>query len=392
MQPLLIFALVALLTLVPSPRSSPPHTMASLSSEQQQEQPTLSMEFVQQQIKHMTQQYEHQMSVMKQENQALLTALQQQQQWQQQQQQQQLAATSSSSPPSQQPGVIVANQQVARIDLKPLQPSAFNGTGNQADQWLAEVERYFMVAGLPETDTRRVPIASTYLKEVASGWYTSMASELGASPTWSVFRAKFLERFRPIAASRVARAALRTLKHRYKVAGYTQEFQKHMQHIDDMSKTDQIEAYLGGLQQHLAAEVDREQPQTLAAAMEIAQRVELRLATRSSASAYGPPRRGGFVTHRSGGGDRGDPMELSSASGPQEGGSGDETGEHVNAMSFRGRGGRGGGVGGRGGRGGSRFVQHLSPEELEKLYKEGRCFNCKEQGHAARFCDKKSKN
>lgn len=396
MQPLLILALVALWTLVLSPRSSPPRTMSSPPSEQQQDQPTLSREFVQQQIQYLTQQYEQQMNKMRQENHAMLTALQQQQQqqwqWQQQQQQQQSAATSSSSPPPQQPGNSVASQQPARIDLKPLQPSAFHGTGNQADQWLAEVERYFLVAGLPDADTRRVPIASTYLKDVASGWYMSVASELGAAPLWSVFRDKFLERFRPIAASRVARAALRTLKHRYKVAGYTQEFQKHMQHINDMSVTDQIEAYLGGLQQHLATEVDREQPKTLAAAMEIAQRVELRLATRSGASAYGPPRRGGFVTHRSGGGDRGDPMELSVASESLEGGRGDDAGEYVHAMSFRGRGGRGGGVAGRGGRGGSRFAQQLSPEELEKLYKEGRCFNCREQGHAARFCDRKPKN
>ena len=393
MQPSLIHAL-CVLTMVLLSRCSPPIAMSSEASQQQpqQQQPASMEDLHLQQFNYIQQQYEQQMSAMRQENLHLKSLIS----VQQAAQQQQMAAASSSSSPSPQPGANATH--LPRIDLKPLQPSAFQGVGNNADQWLSEVERYFTVAGLGEGDSRRVLIASTYLKDLASGWYTSMAGEFGSHPTWANFRAKFLERFRPIAASRVARAALRNLKHRHKVAGYTQEFQKHMQHIHDMSVTDQIETYLAGLQQHLAAEVDREQPQTLAAAMEIAQRVELLLATRRSGPTYGPPRRGGFVPYRSGGSDRSEAMDLSAAlqqtHDDTDGTHLSEGDQQANVMSFRGRGGRGGGSGGRGGRGGgaSRFAQQLSPDELEKLYKEGRCFRCKEQGHSARFCDKKSTN
>jgi hypothetical protein len=372
--------------------------MASHTSQQQPEQQTsISAEDVQL-MRQMMQQYEQQMSAMAQEKQQLLAALQQQRQQQQQQQQQQhMAVVSNSSSSSPPPQGAAAPFALARIDLKPLQPSAFSGQGNHAMQWLAEVERYFAVAGLPESDPRRVALASTYLKDIASGWYMAMASEWGPQPLWPEFKARFEERFRPIAASRVARAALRDLKHHHKVEGYTRIFQSHMQFIHDMSVTDQIETYLNGLQQHIAAEVDRDQPKTLAEAMQIAHRIESLLATRRGKSAFGPPRRA-FVPYRNGGGggggDRSDPMEVSVASHDGDSVSHEHDGgeEHVNAMSFRGRGGRGGRGGGRGGRGGARFGQKLEPAELQKLYDEGRCFNCKEQGHSARFCTKQSKN
>ncbi len=347
-------------------------------------------------------------------NQTMSNAAGEIQQLRSQVQSQQLALQQQQSSPSPQPGTgltMSGPPQPIRIDMKPLQPSSFTGSGNgssnNADQWLVEMERYFSISGLSEADTRRVPLASTYLKDTASAWFTSASAELGVDPSWAQFKGAFLARFRPIAASRVARAALRVLKHRHKVAGYTQEFQRHMQAIHDMSVTDQIEQYLNGLQQHIAMEVDREQPTTLAAAMEAAHRVELLLSTRRGGQSYGPPRRGynpfrGSDSHRQNTSDSGERMDLSVAKmesqdrRPSTDTAEEEEDDQLHALqSFRGRGGRGGSFRPSRGRmsgGGARNGPKLSPEELEKLYQENRCFNCREKGHSARFCDKQSKN
>lgn len=371
-----------------------PASMSSPSVEQLQQQITAMMQQQKQQQEAFTQA----MSQASAENANLRAQVQAQ-----------AAAASTSASASPAPGQAMPMvAHAARIDMKPLQPSAFTGAVSQnADQWLVEMERYFLVSQLSESDARRVPLATTYLKDTASVWFTTIATDLDANASWPQFKEKFIERFRPIAASRVARAALRSLKCRHKVAGYTQEFQKHMQMITDMSVTDQIEAYLAGLPHHIAAEVDRERPTSLAKAMEIAQRIELWLATRRPANSYGPQYRGfndyrAADSSRAAGGAGGDAMDLTAIYG-DEGeavydGAEDES-HHVHfVQSTRGRGGRGGGgrsFRGRGGSGmkGSKSGPQRSPEELEKLYKENRCFSCGEQGHQSRFCSKQqSKN
>jgi hypothetical protein len=319
------------------------------------------------------------------------------------QQQQQLSAASSSSPSSSSSsssfpsGNAGPQSSMSHVSLRPMQPSTFNGavSGN-AEQWLVELERYFTVVGLSEADTRRALFASTYLKDAASGWYISAVKEpdFGTSPPWQLFKERFLTRFRPLAAARMARAAIRNLKHRYKVAGYSQEFQKQMQLIPDMSVADQIEFYICGLQAHLAQEVDREQPKSLAEAMEAAQRIELLLSTRRVQNSFGRTvpyfRSSGF--NNQSGGNEGDRMDLSVMRSSTDGGDyyyKDELEEQLrlNAMSYRGGRGRGGAFF-RNGRGGKLNVPGLSKEEFDKLMREGRCLKCKETGHLARNCTK----
>lgn len=320
------------------------------------------------------------------------------------QQQQSMLALSSSSAPIQQGAQLIpaAAAAAGRIDLKPMQPSSFNGsTGSNADQWLMEMERYFAVVLLSEVDPRRVPFASTFLKEGASTWYTSVATEFGGAPSWIEFKQRFLLRFRPLAASRMARSAIRNLKQRFKVASYSAEFQKHLQLISDMSVADQIEFYISGLQSHLAMEVDRDEPKTLAAAMESAQRIELMLASRRGMSSFGRSRsfNPSSSYYHSSSGARGDDMDLSAlleTNWSQE----DDNKNSASlllrlAAMFQ----RGGGRGGRGGRGGnngsgslrtSRQVPNLSQDEFDRLSREGKCFRCKQTGHLARNCSSSS--
>jgi len=313
-----------------------------------------------------------------------------------------LSSASSSSSSS---SAVQAGPSMGRIDLKPMQPSSFNGTASSnADQWLMEMERYFAVVLLSEVDARRVPFASTFLKDSASTWYTSIVTELGGAPNWTEFKQRFLQRFRPLAASRMARAAIRNLKQRFKVASYSAEFQKQLQHISDMSVADQIEFYISGLQSHLAMEVDRDAPKTLAAAMESAQRIELMLASRRGTASFGRSRHfAPSSSYHHGGGARGDDMDLSALLGQgttQEEQSEPADGQQPDPASillrlaamFQRGGGRGGRPGGRGGgnagRGGrnARQVSNLSQEDYDRLSREGKCFRCKLTGHLARNC------
>lgn len=161
-------------------------------------------------------------------------------------------------------------------DMQPLRPNSFSGaTGNNAEQWIIEIERYFAAARC-QKDRSSVLLASTYLKDSASVWFNAKYKDLHVPETWLEFREAFLERFRPFAATRTARASLRNLRHQGKVAGYSDAFLGLIQHIPEMHMDDQVDAYINGLQAHIAEKVDREDPQTLDEAINLAQREELR--------------------------------------------------------------------------------------------------------------------
>ena len=160
--------------------------------------------------------------------------------------------------------------------VKPLAPSSFSGQiGNSAIQWLAEVERYFSITGTDFDSFHCVLLASTYLRDAASVWFTCSYPTLVDTPhSWKSFKESFLNRFRPLAAEKVARAQLRDLRHLGNVAEYSDAFLTLLQHIPSMHISDQIDTYIHGLKSHIATEVDRLDPQTLSEAMNAAQKVE----------------------------------------------------------------------------------------------------------------------
>lgn len=327
---------------------------------------------------------------------------------------------------------------VPRIDLKPMTPSTFHGNpGSHADQWLMEVERYFDIAQVGIEDERRVLLASTYLKGAASVWYMSMARPgMGVNHRWVDFKIAFLERFRPFAASQTARTAIRMLRQHGRVGGYTEEFLRQMALIHDMSEADQISFYVGGLHRDIALEVEREQPATLRAAMDHANRYEILLAKhkgRNFGQKYYPQghRTQGYsrsnYSQGSSSGPAGDAMDLSaigmqgrnnygedfSYEGEYEemervGGRPSEESPNINIdmdklaglllnrMEFGNRSNNNSGRknnyhhgGNNKGRSTSKqVVPNLSVQEYDRLSREGKCFHCKEPGHVARNCPK----
>lgn len=386
-----------------------------MSAEQLQNQ----MAVMQQQFAAEKQQMAEQMQRMAQENSHLQVRIQ----------------TAASSPS---PGVLsqassAPTVTAPRIDMRLMQPSPFHGTASSnARQWLLEVERYFLATNVA-TDEKRILYASTFLRDTASMWYFTISEELSAShaPSWAEFKTRFLSRFQPIAASKVARAQLRLLKQRNRVAGYSHEFLRLTHLIPDMSLADQLESYMVGLHQDLAIEVEKKEPTTLLEAMEFAQRIELMTTGRrqaygrlpggynfarsssssSSTSSYNNYHGGSSASN--GSSDRMDLSAIRSADEDSDFMYGDEVPRpsssmdttllsaaveqvlKLNGMFQRGRSGPGGmnQRGGRQGGGGFNYSKYgLSKDDFERLMKEGKCFKCKGTGHQARFCNVKPKN
>ena len=173
--------------------------------------------------------------------------------------------------------------------VKLAQPSSFTGnTTVNAETWLFEMEQYQNVAGLT-TDTQRVAVATTYLRESAMTWWKMKCKTVPnlAVNDWNLFRTQFLERFQPIAATRAARFKLKELYQGNKsVTDYNNAFLSLVQQITDMSESDQVENYIHGLRNAVADRVEAKEPRTLQEAMLYAVRAEILLQNRQCRSNY----------------------------------------------------------------------------------------------------------
>ena len=294
---------------------------------------------------------------------------------------------------------------------KPPKPATYDGLRFSTSKtspvtFLAELEQYMIVSNVPSS--RMVIHASSYLRGMALILWQQVPTDGDESVnSWEQFKKWFLARFQPIAASKTARAAIRVLRQKGRpVAAYSEEFFRLVQMIPDMSAADQIENFIAGLTDRAVAnEVDRnEKVKDLIAAMEVAQKEELRLqqhnrrfGSRLYSSNFAGARPGSQPAYSTQ--SQSVPMDLSHMrlSVDQESrydhGSGDEhesagdryeytANESLQAMSFR-PSNRGPNTGGN--RGTNR-VPGLSREDYSLLSSEGKCFRCRKIGHLARDC------
>lgn len=162
--------------------------------------------------------------------------------------------------------------------IKLPKPSLYTGAvRTNVETWLFEVEQYLAAYGC-NIDSQRIAVATGSMKGLALQWWRSeYVANPGLVISWEEFKERVRRRFQPVAASRTARANLRSLKQGNKtVAEFCGLYYEQIQVINDMSEADKIENFMYGLQQGLYSEVDRRDPQTLQDAMTYAQRAELR--------------------------------------------------------------------------------------------------------------------
>ena len=157
-------------------------------------------------------------------------------------------------------------------------PKPFTGeravSGYNVDYWIGNLERCFRA--LPAgtlTAEQQVGYAATLLHDAAGQWWDTVASGVH---DWPSMKRKLLERYRPIAASQVARSYLDTLVQRGSVDSYTNLFLNTVMRIDGITEDEKVHAYKRGLHSLVRDDVDREYPRTLEAAMLAAQRAEQR--------------------------------------------------------------------------------------------------------------------
>jgi Retrotransposon gag protein len=203
---------------------------------------------------------------------------------------QQQAASAASQASSSSSAGIPQLQLPARVKIS-LPPTYHGISTTNTETWLYQIEQYLVVSGVHD-DLQRIAVAVSLFRDLASQWWIHRSEVRHDAPThWALFKTAVRERFQPVAASRTARAELRSLRQgSSSIAEYQAAFYKTIQLINDMSEADQIENFMIGLRSSIAAEVDRCNPKTLQQAMIEAQKAETRFKNfkQFSSSGYYP--------------------------------------------------------------------------------------------------------
>lgn len=278
----------------------------------------------------------------------------------------------------------VSNGNRGGSQAKPPKPDIFDGRSVKLiDQWMFEMEQYLRITGTPVDQW--VNIGSAYLRGAAAAWWRKLYQESPSTVTWSVFKSSIMLRFRPLEASKTARAALDVLRQSRSVSEYCDAFFRQSQLIDSPSEAELLHCFIRGLKPSIAREVDMFQPKNLQDAMSMATRSDLRYQMFS-----GPSSRSGsppsFQRESSAYG-RTSTQLSSSGSAPMELGSIDskeDLNDHVDGENKESPQLLNTNTGYSGNR--NRDRNGLSREDYDRLSKERRCFRCRQRGHMARNC------
>lgn len=172
--------------------------------------------------------------------------------------------------------------------LKPEKPSLFYGLANESiDNWLFELEVWFDAVAVTVTDEQhqaRIRFTRAQLRGAASAFIKhlddiqseSVAAQIDAlTLTWDQFKTILLDRFRPVASSKLARYQLNNLKQNSSVEAYCQQFLQIIALIPNMTEEESVDRFIMGLKPHIRRDIGMWDPETLPRAMNLAQRADL---------------------------------------------------------------------------------------------------------------------
>ena len=251
--------------------------------------------------------------------------------------------------------------------VKPPQPYNFHGERdiNTLEHWMFTLGEYFRLVGMVDEE-QRIQYTGLLLRGAALAWYRSVRREETVGATWDAFMADLRANFCPINATKRARDRLATIRQTGTLQEFVRDFRSVCLEIPGMTDEEKLDRFMRALQPRIRAEVDIQEPKTLDKAITLAERLDAIFRSSHSSAQF---HRHAAMSRGSQGRGRGPaPMELGYAGGNGE----------------RGRSGYRGTP--------SRRPGQLSPQEKERLIAEGRCLYCKEHGHIARNCPKKTEN
>ena len=233
------------------------------------------------------------------------------------------------------------------VNVKPPKPPKFKGGGKEPRilEWAHQAGTFLMSASLTET-VQGVFHITNYLEGDAAVWWRLYCArverkEAPAVLNWWALRLLMLEQFSEINRLSTVRDELANLRQKGSVASYITKFQTVILELPEKSEEDLVHQFLRGLSQGVQIMTRTHQPQTLSQAMRIADEAD-RAIQQSKSGSYGE-----VFTKLPSASDRG----VSDSNGPVP-----------------------------------MQLGAVMTEERQRLYEEGRCFNCEGFGHNASQC------
>jgi hypothetical protein len=251
---------------------------------------------------------------------------------------QQRLETLETQPAQPNPALIPVPAAAPARTWKPERPPIYTGKKSDAlDSWVFKVEEYCDTLHIP--DGEQVRFARTLLQDHAATWWRMISPQILDLPDdqqWDQFKAQLKATFQPTNSKENARARLDKLKQTTSVLMYNSAFREIMMELPNMDEEDRIHIYIKGLKSHVASQVAMHGPTTLLEAQRLADTADTihfqytsrpnTTQTRYRNEYKGPA-----------------PMDLDA-------------------------------------------IGKLTPNERERLRRNGGCFRCRQLGHLARDC------
>jgi Retrotransposon gag protein/Zinc knuckle len=267
----------------------------------------------------------------------------------------------------------------ARASLRLKDPDLFYGrTKDDVDRWLFQIEQYLRAAG-ENDDAYRVAYAASLLRGRALAWWEKMVKQNASTGidesncSWKQFVEGLKFTFTSPNKSQRARDRLDVLTQRTSAADYANRFDALVYEIEDMGDAEILNAFWRGLKSDIKTFITLgKRPDNYEALVARAIEVdELLFGNRSR-----------FPIQMSGYGMQ-QPMNANRIQGPvpMQLGTLVNVGRHA-ASSLK------GGPQPQAPIHREYKLQKLTPEEKERMTKEGRCFRCREKGHLSKDCPK----
>jgi hypothetical protein len=233
---------------------------------------------------------------------------------------------------------------------KPAKPSIYHGQRDAfaLEAWISSMMDYIHLADVPEQ--HQVRLAGTYLKDHAAVWFLTFKNQWANEqlPTWHEFETALRTAFMPPNHVQHVMDKWASIKQTTSVHSYVEAFQALLLQLphDATTPTATLDRFIRGLKTKTELEVRLRNPATLEEAIRIADRFD---------SIYRPT----ITSNTRASNPWHPPTPLPSTPTPME----------LDAVQTR-----------------PPVPKKLTPEERERLSKQGGCFSCRRLGHHSNNC------